>query len=174
MATKKAEQMNVDNERWGSYFDLRKEAMRLRHDCASGLTTLDAVMHAFGRALAVAAVLAKMIAQGNAPSQRPQQIPHGDMTGMRPLDRQWHSSPVSRNHIAHQQQAAQQKAAHAIGFAANFTSEAEAAAAAGRDKQFMGERYIEVFPATLQDMRYCLAQSNPSTAGSTIGATGAM
>eukprot|EP01062_Namystynia_karyoxenos_P049988 TRINITY_DN385_c0_g2_i2.p1 TRINITY_DN385_c0_g2~~TRINITY_DN385_c0_g2_i2.p1 ORF type:complete len:655 (+),score=222.98 TRINITY_DN385_c0_g2_i2:99-2063(+) len=49
-----------------------------------------------------------------------------------------------------------------------FASEEQAAAGAKRDKQFMGERYIEVFTASLQDMRYCLAQSNPSTAGSTI------
>eukprot|EP00756_Hemistasia_phaeocysticola_P011133 Hpha_TRINITY_DN15090_c5_g5::TRINITY_DN15090_c5_g5_i1::g.123397::m.123397/K14947/ESRP1_2; epithelial splicing regulatory protein 1/2 len=213
---------------WSLYFDIRKEAMRIRPDCASTLTTLQAVMDAFALHLpppssaqettsCVCAVLRKMYEQESLPSSRPQQIPYGDAAA---LERQWRASPVSRDQIQQQQHSAQLKAAQVCGFAdeggqmvcvrmrglpfqatptdvkrffqgltiaedgiqflynlqgkskgeafVQFNSEEDATSGASRDKQFMGDRYIEVFTASLQDMRYCLAQSNPSTAGSTI------
>eukprot|EP01062_Namystynia_karyoxenos_P049989 TRINITY_DN385_c0_g2_i3.p2 TRINITY_DN385_c0_g2~~TRINITY_DN385_c0_g2_i3.p2 ORF type:complete len:694 (+),score=263.57 TRINITY_DN385_c0_g2_i3:84-2084(+) len=214
-------------QHWSVYYDIRKEAMRLRPASAAALTSLPAVAEAFGvqyagadgtaaaECTAVREVLRVMLQEGSPLSHRPQQIPSGDRAVQ---ERQWRSPPVSRDRIQHQQQQAQQASGFAdelsaqqvcvrmrglpfqatpgdvrrflqgldiaepdgIQFLYNLqgkskgeafvrlASEEHARQAAARDKQFMGDRYVEVFAASLQDMRYCLAQSNPSTAGSTI------
>eukprot|EP00755_Sulcionema_specki_P009407 Sspe_Gene.6298::Locus_2128_Transcript_1_1_Confidence_1.000_Length_2011::g.6298::m.6298/K14947/ESRP1_2; epithelial splicing regulatory protein 1/2 len=49
-----------------------------------------------------------------------------------------------------------------------FPDECTAMQATSRDKQFMGERYIEVFLTTVEEMLHCLAQTNPATSHSTV------